>query len=165
MLFQDINLLILDEPTNHLDIDSIETLEEALEDFKGTIFFISHDRYFINKIGERIIALENHSLKSYPGNYDDYNSEKEKVRLLKVNEEPVKTEKIKKQKCQSADMEKEEAKALSRIEKLEVEIQELDKAMVSEQLEYTDLNKLYCRKIELNKEVETVMEKWMDLNN
>lgn len=56
LLFQDINLLILDEPTNHLDIDSIETLEEALEDFKGTIFFISHDRYFINKIGERVIA-------------------------------------------------------------------------------------------------------------
>ncbi|WP_142378806.1 ATP-binding cassette domain-containing protein, partial [Streptococcus agalactiae] len=72
LMYQDINLLILDEPTNHLDIDSIETLEAALEDFKGTIFFISHDRYFINKIGERVIAVEDHVLKSYPGNYDDY---------------------------------------------------------------------------------------------
>jgi ATP-binding cassette, subfamily F, member 3 len=66
LLYQNINLLILDEPTNHLDIDSIKTLEEALEDFKGTIFFISHDRYFINKIAERVIALEDYGFKSYP---------------------------------------------------------------------------------------------------
>jgi ATP-binding cassette, subfamily F, member 3 len=75
LLYQDINLLILDEPTNHLDIDSIETLEEALEDFKGTIFFISHDRYFINKIAERVIALEDYGFKSYQGNYDYYKSQ------------------------------------------------------------------------------------------
>lgn len=76
LLYQDINLLILDEPTNHLDIDSIETLEAALEDFKGTIFFISHDRYFINKIGERVIAVEDNAFRSYPGNYDYYKSKK-----------------------------------------------------------------------------------------
>ncbi|WP_286230638.1 ribosomal protection-like ABC-F family protein [Neobacillus mesonae] len=76
LMYQDINLLLLDEPTNHLDIASIETLEEALEDFKGTIFFISHDRYFINKMGERVIAIEDYALKSYQGNYDYYKSEK-----------------------------------------------------------------------------------------
>ncbi|WP_227413884.1 ribosomal protection-like ABC-F family protein [Cytobacillus luteolus] len=81
LLYQDINLLILDEPTNHLDIRSIETLEEALEEFEGTIFFISHDRYFINKIGERIIAIQDNSLKSYQGNYDDYKGEIEKERV------------------------------------------------------------------------------------
>lgn len=70
LLYEDINLLILDEPTNHLDIDSIETLEEALEDFGGTILFVSHDRYFINKLCTRIVALENRGLTSYVGNYE-----------------------------------------------------------------------------------------------
>jgi ATP-binding cassette subfamily F protein 3 len=76
LLYEDVNLLILDEPTNHLDIDSIETFEEALEEFKGTVCFISHDRYFINKIGERVIAIEDNAFKSYPGNYDYYKSVK-----------------------------------------------------------------------------------------
>lgn len=79
LLYEDVNLLILDEPTNHLDIDSIETLEEALKEFKGTIFFVSHDRYFINKIGERVIAIENNTFKSYPGNYDYYKNEKKDI--------------------------------------------------------------------------------------
>ena len=77
LLFQDINLLILDEPTNHLDTDSIENVEQALENFKGTIFFISHDRYFINKVAERVIAIENHQLKSYEGSYDTYKAKKQ----------------------------------------------------------------------------------------
>ncbi len=77
LLYEDINLLILDEPTNHLDTVSIENLEEALETFKGTVFFISHDRYFINKIGERVIAIEDSTFKSYSGNYDYYKSIKE----------------------------------------------------------------------------------------
>lgn len=77
LLYEDINLLILDEPTNHLDIESIESFEEALEDFKGTIFFISHDRYFINKIAERVVVIENNRFKSYLGNYDYYISIKD----------------------------------------------------------------------------------------
>ncbi len=72
LLQEDINFLILDEPTNHLDTASIETIEAALESFKGTIFFISHDRYFINKISSRIVALEEHTLQSYDGNYEYY---------------------------------------------------------------------------------------------
>jgi ATPase subunit of ABC transporter with duplicated ATPase domains len=82
LLYQDINLLILDEPTNHLDIDSIGTLEEALEGYNGTIFFISHDRYFINQIGERVIAIEDYAFKSYLGNYDYYKSVKDS-RIMK----------------------------------------------------------------------------------
>ena len=78
--------MILDEPTNHLDIDSIETLEDALDEFKGTIFFISHDRYFINKIGERVIAVEDHAFKSYPGNYDYYRSMIEKKKTMQEKE-------------------------------------------------------------------------------
>jgi ATPase subunit of ABC transporter with duplicated ATPase domains len=72
LLYDEVNLLILDEPTNHLDIESIETLEDALEDFKGTLLFISHDRYFINKVCSRVVAVENFKLASYPGNYDGY---------------------------------------------------------------------------------------------
>lgn len=76
LLYDEINLLILDEPTNHLDINSIESLEMALEDFKGTIFFISHDRYFINKVCNRVISLEENKLISYDGNYDFYKNKK-----------------------------------------------------------------------------------------
>lgn len=77
MLYEDINLLILDEPTNHLDTLSIENLEEALGGFKGTIFFISHDRYFINKMSNRILAIENYGFTDYDGNYDYYKQVKE----------------------------------------------------------------------------------------
>ena len=69
---QDNNLLILDEPTNHIDINTKEVLEEALNDYKGTIIVISHDRYFINKIATRIVYIESQKLINYIGNYDDY---------------------------------------------------------------------------------------------
>ena len=72
LMQQDNNLLILDEPTNHIDINTKEVLEEALNDYKGTIIVISHDRYFINKITTRIVYVENKKLINYIGNYDDY---------------------------------------------------------------------------------------------
>ncbi|MBC8062669.1 MAG: ABC-F family ATP-binding cassette domain-containing protein [Clostridiaceae bacterium] len=76
LLFDEVKLLILDEPTNHLDIDSMEALEEALDDFKGTILFISHDRYFINKISTKIVAIEDNSFVNYLGSYDFYKNER-----------------------------------------------------------------------------------------
>src|SRR5574344_7976 len=72
LMQKEINLLILDEPTNHIDIDTKETLENALTSYNGTILFISHDRYFINKIATRIVHFENCKLVNYIGNYDDY---------------------------------------------------------------------------------------------
>ena len=66
------NVLLLDEPTNHLDMDSREVLEEALQDFPGTILAISHDRYFINRFADRVCVLENSGIREYLGNYDDY---------------------------------------------------------------------------------------------
>ena len=71
MLKQD-NLLLLDEPTNHLDMDSREVLEDALDDFDGTIFTVSHDRYFINKVANRVIEMSPDGVREYIGNYDDY---------------------------------------------------------------------------------------------
>lgn len=165
LLFQDINLLILDEPTNHLDIDSIETLEEALEDFKGTIFFISHDRYFINKMGKRVIVVEDNKLKSYLGNYDYYKSEKEKLSLQAVKEPVVKIETVKQQKEKPKSLKKEvdEAKTLAKIERLEGELKEIDLAMAVDGLDYEELNKLYGRKVELSNELESVMDLWLSL--
>jgi ATP-binding cassette, subfamily F, member 3 len=167
LLYQDINLLILDEPTNHLDIDSIETLEEALEDFKGTIFFISHDRYFINKMAERVVAVEDQRFKSYFGNYDEYKSEKDKVSLKVVNEPVAKAVK-EKQPTKKTEREKEkaiEAKTLARIESLETEIKEIDLAMTSIHIDYEELNILYRKKLELSIELDAVMEQWFGLGS
>lgn len=72
LIQRDINLLILDEPTNHIDIDTRELLEEALKEFNGTILFVSHDRFFINKLADRILYIEQNQIKSHYGNYDDY---------------------------------------------------------------------------------------------
>lgn len=70
--FKSINFLILDEPTNHLDIDSREVLENAINEFDGTVLFISHDRYFINQVATDILAMSKNGIKHYEGNYDDY---------------------------------------------------------------------------------------------
>lgn len=66
------NLLLLDEPTNHLDMDSREVLEDALQDFPGTILAISHDRYFINRFADRVMVMNSDGVTEYLGNFDDY---------------------------------------------------------------------------------------------
>ena len=76
LIQNDINLLILDEPTNHLDIDSRENLEEALIEFSGTILFISHDRFFINKLAERVCEIEDKKIINYQGDYEYYREKK-----------------------------------------------------------------------------------------
>ncbi|MGR3764540.1 ribosomal protection-like ABC-F family protein [Rossellomorea sp. NS-SX7] len=159
LLFQDINLLILDEPTNHLDIDSIEALEEALEEFKGTIFFISHDRYFINKMSERVVAVEDYGFKSYTGNYDDYRGEIEKSKSRKLLNVPV--ELVKKPHTKFEDTKKEEEIVLAKVEALENEITQLDEAIVRDPMEHEELDRLYKRMQELNEELDSEMEKWM----
>lgn len=70
--FEPINFLILDEPTNHLDIDSREVLEGAINDFDGTVLFISHDRYFINQVATDVLAMQKDGITRYQGDYDDY---------------------------------------------------------------------------------------------
>ena len=72
LMQENYNLLVLDEVTNHIDIDTKEVLEEALKEYKGSILFISHDRFFVNKLATRILHIENNKLISYVGNYDDY---------------------------------------------------------------------------------------------
>ena len=170
LLYENINLLILDEPTNHLDIDSIETLEEALEEFKGTIFFISHDRYFINKIGERIIVIEDNKFKSYLGNYDYYKEIQDRVKLEKeINdlqkEKVIKKEKKKKEIDEVKKRENEIKKLEIKIKKLEKELEGIELTMSNLELNYEELNELFSKKEELSEELEKVMEEWIGLNS
>lgn len=93
ILYFEVNLLILDEPTNHLDIESINNLEKVLKDFKGSILFVSHDRYFINNLCNKILSIEDNQVLSWNGNYDYY---KEKREELKNKVKPVEVIKISK---------------------------------------------------------------------
>ena len=79
LLQQKINTLIFDEPTNHIDIPTKEVLEEALEEFDGTLIFISHDRYFINKFADKVVEFENGKVNTYLGNYDNYIEKKRSI--------------------------------------------------------------------------------------
>lgn len=86
LMLLEANMLILDEPTNHLDLFSKEVLESALIDYEGTLLFISHDRYFLNKMAERIIELHPDGIQHFLGNYDDYTEKKQE--LLDMKDEP-----------------------------------------------------------------------------
>lgn len=95
MMYNEVNFLILDEPTNHLDIDSRQELEEFLKEFKGTLLFVSHDRYFINNIASRVVELWHGSLISYGGNYEYYKEKSVNLKsapaIKKVGNENKKT--------------------------------------------------------------------------
>ena len=77
LLQKSVNFIVLDEPTNHIDIETREVLEETLKDFKGTLLFVSHDRFFINQIATNILEFYNQKIYSITGNYDDYLKNKE----------------------------------------------------------------------------------------
>ena len=79
LLQNSVNTLILDEPTNHIDIDTKEVFENALEDFSGTILFVSHDRFFINKFADKIISFDDKNIQTYYGNYDYYVEKKDEL--------------------------------------------------------------------------------------
>jgi ATP-binding cassette subfamily F protein 3 len=145
------NFLILDEPTNHLDIASREVLENSLYEFGGTILVVSHDRYFLNKVANKIYAIENKSLKEYLGNYSYYEEKKkEEKEALQKSLELAKQEKKAQAKIKKAKP-KIKKRSLYQIEKgiseIEQKIEEIDYLVSTEEV-YTDWQKL----LELNEE-------------
>lgn len=174
LIQEDINFLILDEPTNHLDIDSRENLEEALTEFKGTILFISHDRFFINKLAERICEIEDKKISNYNGGYEYYLEKKNELKKNKI-ETPKEQNKNKQQNAnnqQSYEKSKKQVSAnkLKQAEKLETTIQELEAKLKDIDIEMHDNGAKYEKLIELSKdkeeiqkELDIIIEKWMDI--
>ena len=160
ILLKQANFLILDEPTNHLDIASKEVLEDALNQFDGTIFFISHDRYFINKVATRVIELTNNKAISYEGNYDTYFSSK-------IIDKPVKKENTDYQnmKQQNALYRKQQNKIKkieTNISNLENQINILNKQLQSEEAlnDYQKYNQINDEIALLENQLNTLMEEW-----
>jgi len=150
LIYENVNFMILDEPTNHLDIDSREVLEEILFHFKGTILFVSHDRYFIRKIANKILVIENYNGKLYPMSYEDYLEERQKEKV----EIPTKREiKIPKETQIKTTKKTINQYKLAEVEK-ELDLLEENLNLVKEEmsLNNTDAEKLY----ELYKEKEQI---------
>ena len=168
------NFLILDEPTNHLDIDSKEVLENALIDFDGTLLFVSHDRYFINRVATHVLELSENGSTLYLGDYDYYVEKKAEVEAIQTEEastsnqakEPSPVNDYQAQK----ESQKEARKLMRQIESLEAEIEELESQSqtISEQmLETNDAEKLMELQAELDKishRQEEAMLEWEELS-
>ena len=168
------NFLILDEPTNHLDIDSKEVLENALIDFDGTLLFVSHDRYFINRVATHVLELSENGSTLYLGDYDYYVEKKAEVEMAQAEEDltsnqakeasPVNDYQAQK------ESQKEARKLMRQIENLEAEIEELEtqsQAISEQMLETNDAEKLMEFQTELDKishRQEEAMLEWEELS-
>ena len=168
------NFLILDEPTNHLDIDSKEVLENALIDFDGTLLFVSHDRYFINRVATHVLELSENGSTLYLGDYDYYVEKKTEVEVSQ-NEELLTSNQAKEASPVNdyqaqKESQKEARKLMRQIENLEVEIEELEtqsQAISEQMLETNDAEKLMELQAELDKinhRQEAAMLEWEELS-
>lgn len=169
------NFLLLDEPTNHLDIDSKEVLEEALNNYTGTIFTISHDRYFLNTVVDKILVLNQDGITEYLGNYDYYMAKKKELEEINtvIEEE---TEKTKTQIREEKRKEREErerqkknrnkiANTEKEIEEIEIKIGELDKLLCLEEI-YSNPEKskeVSLQKSNLENRLSELYELWEEL--
>ena len=177
LMLSNANFLILDEPTNHLDIESKEILENAINSYEGTVLYVSHDRYFINKTATRILDLESQTLTNYIGNYDYY---LEKHPVLA----PVATTIVSQETSSNSDnsgkkdwqaMKEEQAmlrkrqndlkKTEDKIASIEAEINLLNEEMAKEEVYSSPAESLKIHKKQtiLNKELETLYELWDSL--
>lgn len=165
------NFLLLDEPTNHLDIDSKEVLEEALVNYTGTIFTISHDRYFLNKVADKILVLDENGVTEYLGNYDYYIEKKRQ--LSEMNKEENTETKTKTQLKEEKRKEKEqreiERRSKNKIKKLEDDIEQTEKKiagldmMLCQEEIYSNPEKskeVNLEKSELEDKLSSLYEKW-----
>ncbi|MCU9602502.1 ABC-F family ATP-binding cassette domain-containing protein [Pallidibacillus thermolactis] len=180
------NLLILDEPTNHLDLDSKEILENALVDYPGTILFVSHDRYFINRIATKVFELTKDGITEYLGDYDYYVEKKEEMLELKkltedenqknVNKSPKEVEKLdnksryeleKELKKRARQRQRRIEEIQNRIDTLEEMINEKEQLFINPEI-YTDHTKVANLNEEISqakKEMEDLLEEWAELED
>ena len=168
------NFLILDEPTNHLDIDSKEVLENTLIDFDGTLLFVSHDRYFINRVATHVLELSENGSTLYLGDYNYYVDKKAEMEVSQTEE--VSTSNQAKEASPANDYQaqkesqKEARKLMRQIENLEAEIEELEtqsQAISEQMLETNDAEKLMELQAELDKishRQEAAMLEWEELS-
>ena len=168
------NFLILDEPTNHLDIDSKEVLENALIDFDGTLLFVSHDRYFINRVATQVLELSEEGSTLYLGDYDYYLEKKAELEALaaaQAEAEPASSteEVVSNDYHLQKQNQKELRKITRRIEQLEAEMEELDQKIqaITETMHNTnnaeDLVQLQSELDQLTVQQEAVLEEWAEL--
>lgn len=166
------NLLLLDEPTNHMDIIGKESLERILREYKGTLMFVSHDRYFVNKIADSLLVFDNGNVTYFEGTYDEY---VEKKNQEDEEEKETKTEKIenKPKKVNDYFLNKEKTKINNRISKLENEISQKDEKIKSLEEEmqkeenctnYEKLTEIQSNIAILKEEIDQKMLEWEELN-
>lgn len=164
LVYENVNLMILDEPTNHLDIDSREVLEEILFHFKGTILFVSHDRYFIQRIANKIMVIENCKGKLYPMPYDDYLEERQKEMMESSTKNDFKIPK----KAQTKTIKKpvneyKLTKVEEELESLGEKLNLVEKQMILNSVDAEKLLELYKEKELLEDEYEETFIHWEKL--
>ena len=181
LMLSDANFLILDEPTNHLDITSKEILEDALKNYTGTVFFVSHDRYFINQAATRVLELTGETVINYIGNYDYYLEKREQLNqvYVKKQEIPVTSQATGTESEQKTDWQAQKAEA-ARIRKLENElkktegrIEELETLMAQidedcakpeNAVNSAKLNEFAAKRAAYEEELCNCMERWEELS-
>jgi ATP-binding cassette subfamily F protein 3 len=135
VLISEANFLLLDEPTNHLDMQSVNILIQALQQYEGTYVVVSHDRYFVSSIANKIWYIEDHEIKEYPGSFDEY----ETWMATRVTSKPVSVKAALKAKPELAPVEAKTPNQTKQIEKLEAEIMEIENGIVAIEAQMVDL--------------------------